>query len=281
MRPQRPKILSALAGLLSVLIGLPATAGGVPSFEEIYRSNDRHELTAWGRRYVTGVGVRQDTQKALRLYCKAARKGDVEAKFQLGQIYAFGKGVERDRDLAAAWFYEAAKGKERKANTMLKVLKVKGKPKRKASCPIGSGTRLASRPHPASGEIARMVRSLAPKYRLDPNLVLAVVEAESGFNPKALSPKNAQGLMQLIPATAERFGVRDVWDPEQNLHGGMAYLRWLLDRFDGDVKLALAGYNAGEKAVERHGGIPPYRETQSYVKRIMRRLGADGGQESS
>jgi soluble lytic murein transglycosylase-like protein len=119
------------------------------------------------------------------------------------------------------------------------------------------------------------VRSLAPRYRLDPNLVLAVVEVESNFNPKAVSPKNAQGLMQLIPATAERFGVRDVWDPEQNLHGGMAYLRWLLDYFKGDVKLALAGYNAGEKAVERHGGIPPYAETQAYVQKILRRIGGD------
>jgi membrane-bound lytic murein transglycosylase MltF len=90
---------------------------------------------------------------------------------------------------------------------------------------------------------------------------------------KARSPKNAQGLMQLIPATAQRFGVRNVWDPEQNLRGGMAYLQWLLQHFKGDVKLALAGYNAGEKAVERHGGVPPYRETQAYVKRIMKRVG--------
>jgi soluble lytic murein transglycosylase-like protein len=140
---------------------------------------------------------------------------------------------------------------------------------------LGDARRIASRPHPASGEIARLVRSLAPRYRLDPNLVLAVVEVESNFNPTARSHKNAQGLMQLIPATAERFGVRDVWDPEQNLRGGMAYLRWLLDHFDGDVKLALAGYNAGEKAVERHGGVPPYKETQAYVRRILRRLGAD------
>ena len=79
--------------------------------------------------------------------------------------------------------------------------------------------------------------------------------------------------MQLIPATASRFGVENTWDPEQNLHGGMAYLRWLLDHFDGDVKLALAGYNAGEGAVERHGGIPPYAETQAYVKRIIKRIG--------
>ena len=86
-----------------------------------------------------------------------------------------------------------------------------------------------------------MVRELAPQYKLNPNLVLAVVETESNFNPKARSPKNAQGLMQLIPETAERFGVRNVWDPEQNLRGGMSYLRWLMGYFDGDVELVLAG----------------------------------------
>lgn len=78
--------------------------------------------------------------------------------------------------------------------------------------------------------------------------------------------------MQLIPETAERFGVRDVWDPEQNLRGGMAYLRWLMQHFDGDLELVLAGYNAGEGAVQRHGGIPPYAETRTYVKRIIARL---------
>jgi soluble lytic murein transglycosylase-like protein len=113
-----------------------------------------------------------------------------------------------------------------------------------------------------------MVRTLAPEFRLDPALVLAVVQVESNFNANAQSPKNAQGLMQLIPETAERFGVRDVWDPEENLRGGMAYLRWLLDHFKGDVKLALAGYNAGEGAVQRHQGVPPFAETQDYVRRI-------------
>ncbi len=102
-----------------------------------------------------------------------------------------------------------------------------------------------------------MVRAMAPKYRLDPNLVFAVIEAESGFNSKALSSENAQGLMQLIPATAECFGVQDVWDPEQNLKGGMAYLRWLLDHFDGNVELALAGYNAGERAWNAIRASPP------------------------
>jgi TPR repeat protein len=281
MQAQRRTILPAVAGLATILASLSAMAEKLPSFEQALASSDMHELTAWGSRYARGVGVPQDTKKAVQLYCKAARKGDVEAKFQLGQVYAFGQGVTRDRDIAAAWYYQAAQGENRKAATMLKVLKVEGKPKGKASCPLDTGTRLASRRHPASGEIARMVRDMAPRYQLDPNLVLAVVEAESGFNPKALSPKNAQGLMQLIPATAQRFGVADVWDPEQNLRGGMAYLRWLLDYFEGDVKLALAGYNAGEKAVDRHGGVPPYQETQTYVKRIMRRLGADEGPESS
>jgi soluble lytic murein transglycosylase-like protein len=120
--------------------------------------------------------------------------------------------------------------------------------------------------------VATLVRRLAPAYRLNPNLVLAVIEVESNFDPQARSPKNAQGLMQLIPETAERFGVRDVWDAEQNIRGGMAYLRWLNRHFDGDLELVLAAYNAGEGAVKRYGGIPPYAETQNYVQRIIERL---------
>jgi soluble lytic murein transglycosylase-like protein len=266
--------------LIGSLIWTPGWAVQDKTFSKAYSSKETFMLTAWGRRYESGVGVPRDPAKAIRLYCKAAKKGDIEAQYQLGQMYAFGRGVKQDKDLAAAWFYKASK-KNAKAAGLLGLLKVKGKPKRRASCPLGTGTSIASRPHPATGEIAKLVHSLAPRYSLDPNLVLAVVEAESNFNPKAKSHKNAQGLMQLIPETAERFGVEDVWDPEQNLRGGMAYLRWLLDHFGGDVQLALAGYNAGEKAVERHGGVPPYRETQSYVKRIMHRLGAQLDTESS
>jgi len=239
-------------------------------------------LTAWGQRYENGVGVARDTAKAIRLYCKAAQRGDVEAQYYLGQIYTFGRGAKRDKQLAAAWLFKAAQAKHIKAASLLKLLKVEGRPKRRPTCSLGDGaTRIAARRHPATGEIAKLVRNLAPRYRLDPNLVLAVVEVESNFNPTAKSHKNAQGLMQLIPETAERFGVQDVWDPEQNLRGGMAYLRWLLDHFEGDVKLALAGYNAGEGAVKRHGGVPPYKETQAYVKRIMRRLGTETDSEAS
>ena len=275
MRKRLATIVSALAAPIAVLAPLAVSATEqLPSFQKVAASGDTRHLTAWGQRYERGVGIGRDPKKAVQLYCKAARKGQVEASYYLGKLYAFGNGVKRDKELGAAWLYKATQGKHRKAANLLKILKVEGKPKRRASCPLGTGsTRIVSRRHPASGEIAKLIRNLAPHYSLDPNLVLAVVEAESGFNSSAKSPKNAQGLMQLIPATASRFGVKNVWDPEQNLRGGMAYLRWLLDHFDGDVKLALAGYNAGERAVERHGGIPPYNETQNYVKKIIRRIG--------
>lgn len=108
----------------------------------------------------------------------------------------------------------------------------------------------------------------AAAHGVDEALVRAVIHAESAYRSNALSNKNAQGLMQLIPATAERFGVTDVYDPAQNITGGVKYLAWLLNRFDGDVRLATAGYNAGEGAVDRHGGVPPYAETQVYVERV-------------
>jgi soluble lytic murein transglycosylase-like protein len=117
---------------------------------------------------------------------------------------------------------------------------------------------------------AQLIQYLAPRFSVDPRFALAIARAESNFDAEAVSPKNAQGLMQLIPDTAERFGVRNIRDPEQNVRGGLAYLKWLLARFDGDVALASAAYNAGERAVERHGGVPPYAETQDYVKRILR-----------
>ena len=126
---------------------------------------------------------------------------------------------------------------------------------------------------PGRQAIERLIDRLAPQYALDPALVKQVVAAESAYRADARSSKNAQGLMQLIPATAQRFGVQNPWDAEQNLRGGMAYLRWLLGQFRGDVRLALAGYNAGEGAVERHGGLPPYSETRQYVAGIIGRYG--------
>jgi soluble lytic murein transglycosylase-like protein len=125
-------------------------------------------------------------------------------------------------------------------------------------------------PEPSRKQIEQWVQNLAPEYELEPELVLAVIAVESTFNPRARSHKNAHGLMQLIPATARRFGVSDIHDPLENLKGGMAYLQWLKGKFKGNLDLVLAGYNAGEGAVRRFGGIPPYKETQRYVKRVRR-----------
>jgi len=128
---------------------------------------------------------------------------------------------------------------------------------------------------PERKQVASWVRLLAPEYGLDPNLILAIIQTESNFNPRARSPKNAQGLMQLLPETAARFGVKDTTNPMQNLHGGMAYMRWLLSFFQGDLKLSLAAYNAGERAVEKYLGVPPYRETQDYIRKVIHAYGRD------
>ncbi len=117
--------------------------------------------------------------------------------------------------------------------------------------------------------VDELVRQSAQRNGVDQRLILAVMQQESSFNPRALSYKGARGLMQLMPGTASRFGVTDIYDPAQNIEGGTRYLRFLLDTFNGDVELALAGYNAGEHAVYRYGNrIPPYRETQDYVRKI-------------
>lgn len=113
--------------------------------------------------------------------------------------------------------------------------------------------------------VEAMVSKLAPRYGLDPNLVLAVIAVESAFRHDAVSPKNAQGLMQLMPGTASRYGVRDTLNPEDNLRGGMRYLVELLRLFKGDLTLALAAYNAGEHQVERYRGVPPFQETRRYI----------------
>lgn len=118
-------------------------------------------------------------------------------------------------------------------------------------------------------KIMALVQKLAPQYGVHPGLAYAVIRAESNFNPQAVSQKNALGLMQLIPETAARFNVTEPLDPEQNIRGGLAYLRWLLAYFKGDVPLAVAAYNAGEGAVDRYKGVPPFPETQGYVKRIQ------------
>jgi soluble lytic murein transglycosylase-like protein len=118
-------------------------------------------------------------------------------------------------------------------------------------------------------DLQRMVRDVSAEHGLDPKLVDALVQVESAYNPGAVSRKGAQGLMQLMPATADRLDVDDPFDPEQNIRGGVRELDRLIDRYSGNLQLALAAYNAGEGAVEKYRGIPPYRETRNYVARIM------------
>lgn len=116
-----------------------------------------------------------------------------------------------------------------------------------------------------------IIRSAAQTYNVSEGLIKAVMHTESGFNPHARSPVGAQGLMQLMPATARRFNVTNAYDPHQNIHAGAKYLSWLLKRFDNNLHLALAGYNAGEGNVQKYGGIPPFRETRDYVRRVTSR----------
>lgn len=124
-----------------------------------------------------------------------------------------------------------------------------------------------------AGEYAQVIADAAKRHELSPELLAAVALAESNFDPRAVSHKGACGLLQLLPATAVRFGVRDIFDATQNVEGGARYLRWLLKRYEGKTELAVAGYNAGEAAVDRYGGVPPYPETRRYVERVM--LGAN------
>ena len=219
------------------------------------------------RSYEHGEGVRRDQAKAIQLYCESARLGDAESQYSLGWMYANGRGISRD-DATAAYFFEmAAKKGHSQAQRMLRQV---GDPVIKApECLFDSdGHDIVALAAPERRKLMEMVLKLAPEYGVYPRLAMAVIRAESNFNPGAVSPKNAQGLMQLIPETAERFNVKKPFDPEQNIRGGLAYLRWLLAYFKGNVALVVAAYNAGEGAVNRYGGIPPYAETQIYVKRI-------------
>src|SRR3989441_1364264 len=125
-----------------------------------------------------------------------------------------------------------------------------------------------------SGDLRELATAAARRHGLDPGLVLAVVSVESAFRPEAVSRKGAQGLMQLMPATAASLGVKDVFDPVENLDGGSRHLGSLLTLYGGDLVSALAAYNAGAGAVARHGGVPPYRETRAYVKRVHERYQA-------
>jgi hypothetical protein len=136
---------------------------------------------------------------------------------------------------------------------------------------LTTATALAARPSSTSTRnLNEVVNSVSSRYHLDPDLVASVIRAESGFNPHAVSPKGARGLMQLMPKTASQLGVPNAFDPQSNVQGGTRYLRELMERYNFDIVKALAAYNAGPQRVEQYGGVPPYYETRAYVARIVR-----------
>lgn len=233
--------------------------------------------------YEHGEGVPRDPVLAAALYCRGARLGDAQAQYNLGWMYANGRGVERNDRLAAFFFDAAAEQGIEAAQRMLKVVGVPSGEipdcmRDPAPQPDALHSSDAARPGVdyqiiAPRKIFDLVMEIAPEYQVKPQLALAIIAAESNFNTLALSPKNAQGLMQLIPQTSVRFNVKNPYDPVQNIRGGLSYLRWLLAYFEGDVALVAAAYNAGEGKVERYRGVPPYLETRVYVQRILKSVG--------
>ncbi|MGX2038689.1 lytic transglycosylase domain-containing protein [Methylocaldum sp. MU1018] len=234
-------------------------------------AEDARELRILAQRHEHGRGVKQSYAEAYRLYCKAALLGDAQAAYSLGWMYFNGRGLPRKAGVAVGWFMRAAKTGDAYAARMLVryegITPADDPACRPAPAPVTASIEPSS--NPDRKLVESWVSQIAPHYSVDPQLVLAVIQAESSFNPAALSSKNAQGLMQLIPATAERFGVKDIWNPVENIKGGTAYLHWLLRHFDGNVEWAVAAYNAGERTVEQYQGVPPYRETRNYVRRIL------------
>jgi len=253
------------------------------------------ERVRMGRAYEHGEGVPRNPELAAWFYCEAAREADPDAGWALGWMYLNGRGIPRDDPRAKAMFVWAAQFGHEHAQRMLERMRsvVPETPDclRPTTPPTAWGPPdpepepvLAEPPLPPPDPfaglplqkqpVADLVGRLAPHFGVEPRLALSVIHVESNFDPLARSPKDARGLMQLIPETAARFNVRNSFDPQQNVRGGLAYLRFLLAYYRGDVALALAAYNAGEKMVDRYGGIPPFAETRGYVQKVLALYGS-------
>jgi soluble lytic murein transglycosylase-like protein len=275
------------ACLLSLLLAASANALAAASVLDAAEGELAGQLLATAVQYERGDGLTQDLERAAEFYCDAARYGSAEAYFALGWMYGNGQGVARSEAVAATLIARSAHmGFAPAVNAQRFFGPSAGAlPPCLMPRPLAASTSAATSARQASADdadldqilaslapnkrrVAQLIRLLSPQYAIDPRLALAVAAAESNFESLARSPRNAFGVMQLIPETAQRFKVVNLYDPTQNIRGGLAYLRWLLSYYRGDVLLALAAYNAGEGAVDRCHGIPPYRETIDYVKRI-------------
>jgi hypothetical protein len=223
-----------------------------------------------------GAGLKRNPRLAISLYCDAGIMGSSEGYFRIGRVLARGPAYLRNPGLANAYFALAARLGHHAAREHFDET-VATAPLEGDCSSLEAGA--AVEPFDIDGylaglspdrrKVAELIRRHAARYGIDVRIALAIALAESNLNAQAVSPKNAQGVMQLIPGTQERFGVTMPFDPESNIKGGLAYLKWLKARYQGDWELVAAAYNAGEGAVKRYGGIPPYRETQGYVKRVL------------
>jgi hypothetical protein len=266
------------------------TSAAASDSESSEMSEGGHKLNAIMLKaagYEASAESHDDFWQAAVLYCEASRLGSTEAQYRLGMLYAFGKGVQENRAFAASLFSMASQQGHRKAFDMLETVNFKSQ--ELPAC-VTSEALPDKRPPPVftpterTNPIDRYIESLPENkswiivlankisdwYEIDPKFVLSIITVESAFETKARSPKSAMGLMQLIPKTAERFNVKNAYDASQNIRGGIRYLRWLLSYYRGNIEFVTAAYNAGEKAVDRYQGIPPYPETREYVKRLKK-----------
>jgi soluble lytic murein transglycosylase-like protein len=220
--------------------------------------------------------IARNSPQAVTELCRMARRGDAESQYQLAWVFAHGKGEARRDDWASYLFFAASAQGHEEAKRMLQSVTWPAAEVPACLTQADAPSRTAQAPSVvvrAPAHIERLVQRLAPQFRVDPKLALTIIAVESNFDSYAVSRSAAMGLMQLIPQTARRFGVKNAFDPPQNIRGGLAYLRWLLAYYEGDVALVAAAYNAGEGAVDRHKGVPPFAETREYVRRVVERYG--------
>lgn len=220
-----------------------------------------------------GEGIEKNPDKAIKWYCKAATRGSTDAQRNLAWMFLNARGIEKDEALAVRWFQAAAKSGDQYSQHMLSRLDETATTEKTVCLVLPTPYWETKKCKKSCRQAVKIVNDIAPGYNIEPRLILALIQQESNFKTKALSHKGASGLMQLLPGTAKRFGVKNIWDPRQNIKGGIRYISWLLKTHQGNVPFVLASYNAGENAVARYKGIPPYKETRNYVKRIMKVYG--------